>query len=153
MSSGGRMTVNPAGAIKWGAAAAVSVWVSIPAAMQTLLILMALDYATGLLKAAIARKLSAAVGWVGLGRKTMTLLLVASAHYLVRTLHLGYDVGSLVAAAFSVNEVISITKNASEAGLPVPPALLDVLVKAKYLMGRGKSSREVKRELEGRGVR
>jgi toxin secretion/phage lysis holin len=152
MQGGGKRATMPnlGAAVKWAVAAAIAVWVSIPAAVQALLILMALDYATGLLRAAIAREVSAEVGWRGLQRKTMTTLLVVSAHYLGRTLHLGYDVGTLVASAFGVNEVISITENAATAGLPVPPVLLDVLSKAKHLTGRGKSAHAVRRELGGR---
>ncbi len=122
--------------LKWVLAGILSLWVKVPLAIQALLVLMLIDYATGLLGALIAGSLSSRVGFRGLGRKVLTLLLVGATHYVVRTMNLNFDFASTVAAAFAANELISITENCAEAGVPIPPPILDVLVRARRISGR-----------------
>lgn len=135
-------------AAKWVLAVVVSLWASVPAAAQTLILLMVMDYATGLLSAAADHRLSSAVGWRGLAKKTATLLLVVAAHFLVRSLHLPFDFCSTLSVGFVVNEAISIVENAADLGVPIPPALLDLLVRSKKLTGRGTPAATVREDLE-----
>lgn len=137
-------------ASKWLIAALIGFWVSVPLAMQTLVCVIVIDYATGLLRASIARRLSSAAGLRGLVKKVLTILLVLTAHLLVKATNLAWDFSMTIAGAFVANEVISITENCADAGVPIPPALLDVLLRAKKLTGRGKPAGEVRRDLEGR---
>jgi len=137
------------GAVKWLGAAVASLWVSIPAAVQVLIVLMAIDWACGLIGAALAGKLSSAEGFRGLARKTLTLLLVATAWYVSRSMGLGINLGTTVAMAFTVNELISITENCARAGVPIPDSLLVVVVRARRVAGNSKSAAEVEQELEG----
>lgn len=139
--------------MKWIIAFVSSLWVSVPAAVQALLVLMTIDYVTGLLRAVVRRDLCSATGLKGLVKKTLMMLLVVVAHFLVRTLHVGFDFGSTVATAFAVNEAISIVENCAEAGVPIPTALLEVLIRAKRITGRDRAPRDVKRDLEGRRAR
>jgi toxin secretion/phage lysis holin len=141
------------GVAKWIAAAVTAVWVGMPVAAQTLAVRIGIDYATGLLNASMKKRLSSEVGWNGLKRKVMTGLLVWGAHYMTQALRLQYDMGSLAAWAFAVSELISITENAAAAGVPIPPPLLEALVKARHVTGRGVSAKEVERELAGRRSR
>jgi toxin secretion/phage lysis holin len=134
---------------KWLFAALVSFWITVPLAVQTLVGLMVIDYATGLLVAMLARKVSSAEGLRGLVKKVLTILLVLTAHLLVRATNLSWDFSMTIAGAFAANEVISITENCADAGVPIPPAFLDVLLRAKKLTGRGKAASDVRRDLEG----
>lgn len=134
--------------LKWLVAAVVSLWASVPAAVQTLLVLMVIDYATGILRGVVKKNLSSGAGLRGLVKKTATLLLVVTAHFLVRTLKLPYDFGATLAAAFALNEVISIVENSADIGVPIPPTLLDVLLRAKKMTGRGQDAKAVRSELE-----
>jgi toxin secretion/phage lysis holin len=110
---------------------------------------MLIDYATGLLRASVARKLSSAEGLRGLVKKVLTILLVLTAHLLVKSTNLSWDFSMTIAGAFAANEVISITENCADAGVPIPPALLEMLLRAQKLTGRGKSAASVRRDLEG----
>lgn len=141
--------VSPAlWSLKWLAAGIAAIWMTIPAAIHTLLIMMLLDYSTGFIVAVMNRKLNAAEGLRGLGRKTLTLILVVTVHWVTEPLHLGLDVASMVAVAFTLNEMISITENCAHAGVPIPPQLLDVLLRGKKMTGRGVSEAEVRKDLD-----
>lgn len=136
-------------ALKWAIAGIVSLWASIPAAVQTLLVLMVIDYATGLLRAVADKTLSSAVGLRGLIKKTATLLLVITVHLLVGSLHLPFDFGGTLAMGFVANETISIVENVADMGVPIPPALLDLLLRAKKMAGKGQTAAAVREKLEG----
>jgi toxin secretion/phage lysis holin len=138
--------------LKWAYASitgiVASLWVTIPSASRTLIILMAFDYVSGLLGAWSQKKLCSREGFRGIAKKLLMLLLVAAAHFIAAPLQLGMDAGVAVAIALSVNEAISIVENCNEAGVPIPSVLLDVLAKAKQLTGRGKSAEDVRKALE-----
>ena len=80
--------------------------------------------------------LSSSVGWLGLAKKCMTLLLVLVAHRLDVTLGVDW-VRTTVVVAFIVNETISIIENAGLLGIPMPA----VLKKAVELL-KGKAEPE-----------
>lgn len=95
-------------------------------ALATLLIFMAVDYVTGLIVAAAGKspkgKLSSKIGWRGLAKKCVVLLLVLVAAQLDVVLGIDY-VRAGVCVAFLCNEVISILENAGLMGVPLPAAL------------------------------
>ena len=95
-------------------------------ALPTLLIFMAVDYVTGLIVAAAGKspkgKLSSKIGWRGLAKKCVVLLLVLVAAQLDVVLGMDY-VRAGVCVAFLCNEVISILENAGLMGVPLPAAL------------------------------
>lgn len=124
-------------AVKWIFAFLISFWLGIPLMVQTLVICMGLDFATGLLASFISHSLGSHKGSIGIAKKVLILILVAMAHVITEVLKLPFDLGVVVASAYIVNEVISITENCANSGVPIPPALLDVLLKAKKLTGRG----------------
>lgn len=90
--------------------------------------LMALDYITGILCAVSTKTLSSEVGFKGLVKKLMILVIIAVAHlvdaYIIGT---GSALMSAVILFFAANEAISIIENAAALGLPVPKKLRDVL--------------------------
>ena len=100
------------------------------AGMTTLLIFMAVDYATGLIVAGIFHRspksdggaLESRAGWKGLVRKGVTLLIVLIACRLDIMLGVTY-IRDAVVIAFIVNESLSILENAGLMGVPIPAAI------------------------------
>lgn len=103
------------------------------AAIGGLLLFMAVDYIMGL-AIAIEKKslktstggLSSAVGFKGLVKKGVVVLLVLVAAQLDAVLGTSY-IRDAVCIAFIANELISIIENAGLLGAPVPPVLANVV--------------------------
>ncbi len=107
------------------------------AALQALVICMAVDYLSGLAVAGIFKHslktetggLNSRIGFQGLVKKGMMLLIVLIAHRLDAVLAVTY-IRDGVCVAFLVNELISILENAGMMGIPIPNVLknaIDVL--------------------------
>ena len=104
------------------------------ASLTTLLIFMGIDYITGLVVAGVFHKspktktgaLESRVGFKGLIRKVMVLLLVLIGHRLDIAIGATY-IRDAVCIAFMVNEVISIVENAGLMGIPVPAAIINAI--------------------------
>ncbi len=133
---------------KWCVGAAVGMWVSTPAMVQALIVLMCLDYASGVICALSQHTWCAREGWRGLAQKTLTLLLVGTLWYVARPMHLGIDVASVVSAAFAFNELCSVVRNCARAGVDIPDPLVDALVKMRKLTGRNRTVAEVEAALD-----
>lgn len=96
--------------------------------MTALLIFMVLDYVTGLMCAIADKKLSSAVGFKGICKKVLIIMLVGVAH--VVDLHVvgtGDALRSAVVCFYLSNEGVSMLENAAHLGLPVPDKLKAVL--------------------------
>lgn len=131
------------GLVGSGIAAAFGGW---DAGLMTLVVLMAIDYLTGFLVAAIWHKspksengtLESKAGWKGLCRKGVTLLIVLIGARLDELMGTNF-VRNAVIIGYSVNELISIIENAGLMGVPVP----DVLQKAiEILQKKGESQND-----------
>lgn len=95
-----------------------------------LLILMLLDYITGLIKSFYNKELSSKIGFKGLLKKVLILVIVAVA--VIAEQHLGIPaVREIVIMFFAVNEAISILENASQMGLPIPEKLKEALLQLR----------------------
>ncbi len=115
------------GAVGGVIAAELGVWNT---GLQALVILMGIDYITGLMVAGIFHAspkttgggLESQAGWKGLCRKFVVILIVAMAHQvdLVSGVHYIRDA---VIIGFCANEGISVLENAGLMGLPIPKAL------------------------------
>lgn len=100
------------------------------ASIRALLLFMAIDFLTGLILAGVFRKspktasggLQSKIGWKGVSRKCVTLLLVLISAQLDLILGTTY-IRDAVCIAFTVNELISIFENAGLMGIPMPAAL------------------------------
>ena len=93
-----------------------------------LIIFITVDYLTGVFCAVSEHRLSSEVGFRGIARKVMILLLVGIAHILDVVI-LG-EVGVLRTAVifyYISNEGISLLENSARLGLPIPNKLRDVL--------------------------
>ncbi len=107
------------------------------AGLKILIGLMAIDYVTGLLVAGVFRAsektdsggLESGVGWKGLCRKGVTLLIVLVAQCVDAAAGTNV-IRDAVVIGYTANEAISILENAGLMGVPVPNKLaqaIDVL--------------------------
>ena len=112
------------------------------APMLVLLIVMLLDYISGVSAAFVRHELSSRVGLIGIVKKVGYLMIVAvgmALDYLISLLgdKFGvemqniYFVGLLVIVWLIINECISILENTDEMGLPVPPFIKSMLKRLK----------------------
>ena len=100
------------------------------AALQTLIIFMAVDYITGLIVAGVFHAspksqtgaLESRAGWKGLCRKGETLLIVLVACQLDAVMATSF-VRDAVVIGFICNETLSIIENAGLMGLPIPSVI------------------------------
>ena len=93
-----------------------------------LIVFMVLDYITGLMCAVMDRKLSSSVGFRGICKKVLILMLVGVANILdVHVIGTGSALRGAVVCFYLANEGLSLLENAAHIGLPVPQRLKDVL--------------------------
>ena len=96
--------------------------------MIALLIFMVLDYTTGIIGAILDKKLSSEVGFRGIAKKVLILVMVAIANIVdVHVLGTGSALRGAVISFYLANEGLSVTENAVHIGLPVPDKLRDIL--------------------------
>ena len=96
--------------------------------LEALVIAMIMDYISGVLAAAINPKLAldSHIGFRGICKKVMILLLVSLAHFMDNAM--GQQiVCAAVSWFFLGNEGLSILENAGKAGLPIPAKLKNTL--------------------------
>lgn len=93
-----------------------------------LITLIVLDYITGVCKAIVNKKLSSAVGFVGLIKKVVILIVVAVAVVIESVVNI--PVREIVIMFFMCNEGISLLENASEF-VPIPDKLKDILIQLR----------------------
>lgn len=137
-------------ALAWIISAVAAVFWSIPTAVLWLCAFMIVDFGTGLIAAAITTGVSSKRAWIGIGRKTLTLAMVGASHWATDAMHLSYDLGALVAIAYTVGEFISITENCHRAGVWVPGIILRALEAARNVANwDGPERRVEQREFPG----
>ena len=96
--------------------------------MTALLIFMVLDYITGLMCAIADKQLSSAVGFKGICKKVLILMLVGLANIVdLHVVGTGSAMRGAVICFYLSNEGLSLLENAAHIGLPVPDKLKDVL--------------------------
>ena len=96
--------------------------------MTALLIFMVLDYITGLMCAIADKQLSSAVGFKGICKKVLILMLVGVAHIVdLHVVGTGDALRSAVVCFYLSNESVSMLENAAHLGLPIPDRMKDVL--------------------------
>ena len=96
--------------------------------MIALIVLMTLDYISGVMCAIIDKKLSSAVGFKGVCKKVFILMLVGVAHIIdLHVVGTGSALRGAVICFYLSNEGLSLLENAAYVGLPVPEKLKDIL--------------------------
>ena len=96
--------------------------------MIALIVLMTLDYVSGVMCAIVDRKLSSAVGFKGICKKVFILMLVGVAHIIdLHVVGTGSALRGAVICFYMSNEGLSLLENAAHIGLPIPDKLRDIL--------------------------
>ncbi len=93
-----------------------------------LLVLMVLDYISGLMCAIADKDLDSRIGFRGICKKVLILMLVGVANIIdVHVVGTGSALRGAVVCFYMSNEALSLFENAAHLGLPVPDKLREVL--------------------------
>ncbi|NLZ46887.1 MAG: phage holin family protein [Clostridiales bacterium] len=98
--------------------------------LKTLVIVMAIDFITGILVAAVFKRspqtntgcLESGIGWKCISKKCMTFVFVIIGRRLDLLIGVEY-IQNAVVFGYIVNDLISITENAGLMGLPIPKVI------------------------------
>lgn len=108
--------------------AAAYLWGPWDALILALIALAALDYATGVICAALKGELSSRVGFKGLIKKGFIFAMVAAAGIADRVIPAANQaIRAAVILFYTANEALSIIENAAALGLPIPEKLKAML--------------------------
>lgn len=117
------------------------------AVVLCLILAMGADYISGLIVAGIFHnspkteggRLDSRVGWKGLARKFVTILIVMVAHLTDVIMGTGDTIRTAVCIGFFANECLSLVENAGHMGLRIPAKLKDAI---EELFSAGEGSDE-----------
>lgn len=113
-------------------------WGGLDGLLTALLVFMVLDYTSGVVIAYKEKRLSSEVGFWGLVKKCMILVLVTVGHFM--DLHVLGGSSSMfrsgVVGFFLANEGLSILENAGKLGVPLPEFLKKALEQVKERGGK-----------------
>ncbi|ARC84549.1 toxin secretion/phage lysis holin family protein [Clostridium argentinense CDC 2741] len=111
-------------------------------ALQILVTLIALDYATGCMRAYFNKELSSNVGLKGIARKGVIFVVLIVAVSLDRLLNIDkWIFRTLICYFYIANEGLSILENCGALGLPIPEKIREALLQLKE-----GNKKEIKRE-------
>ena len=100
-------------------------------ALQSLLIVIVIDYLTGIASAIYNKELSSKVGFKGIIKKFSYLLVVALSVVIDNLLGQSGLIRSLVIYFFVANDGLSIIENMAEMNIKLPQKLIDALEQIK----------------------
>ena len=96
--------------------------------MIALVIFMILDYVTGIMCAIIDHELSSAVGFRGIFKKMLIVILVGVANIVdINVIGTGSALRGAIICFYLSNEGLSLLENAAHIGLPIPERLKEIL--------------------------
>lgn len=96
--------------------------------LYALVVFMAADYITGIMCAVADKKLSSEVGFKGICRKVLILMLVGIANLLdLQVIGTGAVLRTAIIFFYLSNEGVSLLENAAHLGLPIPEKLKAIL--------------------------
>ncbi|WP_283688827.1 phage holin family protein [Clostridium perfringens] len=102
--------------------------------LRILILLMILDYISGVLKGYINKELSSDIGFKGIARKAMIFFILILAVMLDRLLNTGTWIFRTITCYFYIaNEGISLLENGVVLGVPVPNKLKDALIQLREI--------------------
>lgn len=101
-------------------ACASYLWGGWSALLDVLMILIVVDYISGVIASATEGKLSSKVGMIGIAKKVFIFLLVTVAHKIDVALGNGHVFRDAVIYFYMANELLSITENGGRMGMPMP---------------------------------
>ena len=96
--------------------------------VYALILFVAADYVTGVMCAAVDKRLSSEIGFKGICKKVLIFVLVGLANILdMHIIGTGSVLRTAVIFFYISNEGVSLLENAAHLGLPVPEKLKDIL--------------------------
>lgn len=99
--------------------------------LYTLMVLIVLDYALGIIKAVYTKTLSSEIGFKGLLKKIAMLVIVALANTIQNLMGGNVAVREIVIMFYIANEGISILENAAVILPQMPEKLKDILLQLR----------------------
>ena len=115
--------------------------------LYALIVFMVVDYITGVMCAIVDKKLSSAVGFKGICRKVLILMLVGIANLLdVQVIGTGSVLRTAVIFFYLSNEGVSLLEIAAHLGLPIPEKLKAVLAQLHDKANEVEEKKEAKEE-------
>ena len=119
------------------------IWGDFTPLFAALIVCIALDYISGVACAIVRKDVSSEVGFKGIVKKILILLLVGVAHVLdAYVLNSTPVLQSAVMMFFIANEGISLVENAAGLGIPIPKKMLEVLKQLKMKADNDDESEE-----------
>lgn len=100
-------------------------------ALKSLLIMIIIDYLTGVLSAIYNKKINSKIGFKGIIKKVSYLFIIALSVIIDNVLGQTGTIRTLVIYFFVANDGISILENVAEMGVPLPQKLIDTLEQLK----------------------
>lgn len=100
-------------------------------ALQSLLIVMIVDYLTGIASAIYNKELSSKIGFKGIIKKFSYLCVVALSVVIDNLIGQGGLIRTLIIYFFVANDGLSIIENMAEMGVKLPQKLIDSLEQIK----------------------
>lgn len=105
--------------------------------IYALVAFVVIDYITGLMAAAIEKRLSSDIGFRGIFKKVLIFTLVGIGHIIdFHLIEKGSAVRTAVIFFYLSNEGLSIMENAAKVGLPIPEKLQTVFTELKREDGK-----------------
>ncbi|MCI5605585.1 MAG: phage holin family protein [Clostridia bacterium] len=99
--------------------------------LWALLVLMALDYITGIVKAVYTKTMSSEIGFKGILKKMTVLSVVVLANVIQRLVGNNVAIREIVIMFYIANEGISILENVAVVSQKMPAALRDILLQLR----------------------
>lgn len=116
------------GCLSIGAGVLSYLYGSFSGLLTALIVAIVLDYATGLVKAGITKTLSSEIGFKGILKKVLIMLVVGLAHLIDRCVGSGETWRNIAIVFYICNEGLSILENAVACGLPIPEKIKNALI-------------------------
>ncbi|WP_033166884.1 phage holin family protein [Clostridium sp. KNHs205] len=98
--------------------------------LKTIIVLVILDYATGVIKGIYEKKLSSEIGFRGILKKIMIFIVITTAWTIQKLLGEAIALREIVIMFFIVNEALSLLENAAVL-IPIPPKLKETLLQLR----------------------
>src|SRR3990167_1503824 len=122
--------------LKLVTAAITAFWIGVNPTLQLLFIFVILDYGTGVGAAIVEGKVSSEIGFKGITKKVILLILTFSIQLIEpyidsQIIDLPVSLTAAVAGFYIANEGILILENVQRAGLPVPEFLTRIFSRIK----------------------
>ena len=96
--------------------------------LYALVAFVVIDYLTGVMRAVIDKKLSSEIGFKGIFKKVLIIIMVGVGHIVdSQVLGTGVAIRTAVIFFYLSNEGVSLLENAAHIGLPIPAKLKAVL--------------------------